>query len=302
MPRKQIGEETTLEMLKAFVTLADTLNLTETSTELSATRQTVRRHISHLEEIKGGALFTLSKNTYVLTPIGEAALPDARHILRQAERWSDPRVGSDTESVYLEAIRFVDDEGREFLSQQHPVSAISKLGSPLLRTALAAWANGAAQLESDVAAPIRPYLVIYRRDPRGWLCVEIGEKSAYARWFGWTWSKSAVGRLSYEDRAGDDFDAMVSDAYSKVHGEGTVRLDHLYAHLPRETSGRPEPVTFQRLLMTFALPDLTPVLAVLVVITDQVEINLLDPATQIEIPREVDMQFEQQSGENTPNF
>jgi DNA-binding transcriptional LysR family regulator len=45
------------EMIRSFSKLAKTLNLSHAVHELSSTRQTVRRHIASLEEIKGENLF-----------------------------------------------------------------------------------------------------------------------------------------------------------------------------------------------------------------------------------------------------
>ena len=42
------------EILRSFTMLAATLNLSHAVKELGSTRQTVRRHISQLEDIKGG--------------------------------------------------------------------------------------------------------------------------------------------------------------------------------------------------------------------------------------------------------
>ena len=60
-------------MLRAFDSLARTLNLSETAECLGVTRQTVRRHLSDLESHRGGALFTLNKQSYALTDLDVAA-------------------------------------------------------------------------------------------------------------------------------------------------------------------------------------------------------------------------------------
>ena len=44
-------------MLRAFVCMSKNLNLSKTCEELGATRQTVRRHITDLEAIRGELLF-----------------------------------------------------------------------------------------------------------------------------------------------------------------------------------------------------------------------------------------------------
>lgn len=292
MSRKPIGRHATHEILRAFLSLAQSLNLTETADELGLTRQTVRRYIDELEDMKGAPLFGLKKNTYVLTPLGEASLGEARYILSRTERFCTPSSSVMGASAYLSAGTFFDEDGRPFHTEQHPLAAISDMACPLLQRSLAAWAGAAMRLEASEMSAIRPFFVVYRQDPNGWRCVEIGEDSAYARWFGWTWSKSAVGKLSYEDQAGDQFDLVVSDTYREVFGHGGARLDHIYAHLPREVQNRPVPVTFQRLLLTCKLPDGTPVLAVLVAITNDVVISALGDDREDVVPEALEMKFD----------
>lgn len=277
MPRKAIGTQATHELLRAFLALAESLNLTEASEALGLTRQTVRRYIDVLEEMKGAPLFALQKNSYVLTPLGEASLPEARFILTRTARFCSPASGEPGASSYLSTSTFFDDEGRDFHLQQHPVSSLASKACPLLQKAFAAWASAKMRLEAAEMRTIRPYLLVYRDDPQGWRCMEIGDRSAYARWFGWAWSKSAVGKLSYEDEAGDEFDRVVSDTYKEVFGHGGARLDHIFAHLARQGENRPLPVTFQRLLMACNLPDGTRVIAVLTAITNDIEIAALGP-------------------------
>ena len=265
-------------MLRAFESLARTLNLSETAENLGTTRQTVRRHISELEACRGGTLFSLHRQSYALTPLGASSLSGARSMLRQAERWSQGEIKSASGFQHLEYAQSSSGEGGKFLCQQHPVSAVSLYGTPLVQRTLTAWGAALAQIEAPEMVEIRPYLAIYRRSSEGWVCVEIGEKSTYARWFGWTWAKSAVGRLSEEDLAGQEYNSFISDAYDRIHGEGGVRLDHLFAHLPRESSEHPVPVTFQRLLMGCVFPDGTPALIVMPDVTSKVEIDGLSEA------------------------
>ena len=263
------------EMLRAFDSLARSLNLSETAESLGVTRQTVRRHIINLEALRGGPLFSLEKHSYSLTELGKASLSGAQSLLRQGDSWSFGDVKSPGRSQHLEYAKFTDDQGRRYYSQQHPVSAISSKGTEIVRKALPAWGNALARIEADAMAAVRPYLVVYRRSADGWVCVEIGDESAYAKWFGWTWAKSAIGQLSSHDQAGNEFNRFIADAYERLHGEGGARLDHLFAYLPREISDNPIPVTFQRLLMGCVFPDGAPALAVLVSVTTDVEIDSL---------------------------
>ena len=267
-------------MLRAFVCLSDHLNLSKACDILGATRQTVRRHITDLEAIKGAKLFEVEDRQYRLTPFGRGSLPGARAILLQLDLWSGQSALTRQLTGGLESSRFMDADGRAFYSQQHAVSKIATSGLPLMREALAAWGNAETQIEHPAMEIIRPYVVLYRKGPAGWVFVDVGPESAYARWFGWAWSKSAIGKLMDEDDVGDEFNEFISGAYSRIYNEGGVRLDHLFAYLPKD-GGEPQPVTFQRLLLGCVFPDGTPGLIVLVLITKQVEIEALGGA---EIP------------------
>lgn len=262
-------------MLRAFVILSRTLNLTKTCEELGTTRQTVRRHINDLENIKGQPLFSVENRVYVLTPFGQASLADAEMILRQVETWSGQSRVTRQNSQWLEIGRYLDPNGREFYSQQHPIFRIATNGLPIMKKTLAAWGSAQTQIEDAAMAEVRPYLVIYRKTANGWVFVEVGKKSAYARWFGWAWSRSAIGKLMQEDNAGDDFNEFIAGAYARIYGEGGVRLDHLFAYLPRVGSEEVVPISFQRFLMGCVFPDGTPGLGVLVLMTNQIEIDAL---------------------------
>lgn len=281
--------DVTVAMLRAFVVLSRTLNLSKACKELGATRQTVRRHITELEAIKGAALFKVEDRQYHLTPAGQASLDGAKSILLNLDTWSGRSPLSKQSREGLEESRYVDGDGREFFSQQHPVSKITTDGLPLLRNALAAWGTAETRIEDDAMATIRPYSVVYRKSANGWVFVEVGTESAYARWFGWTWSKSAIGKLMQEDNVGDEFNEFIAGAYSRIYNEGGVRLDHLFAYLPKDGSDLPLPVTFQRLLLGCVFPDGTPGLSVIALITNNVEIRAIAGKTQPIIPNELIM-------------
>lgn len=278
----------TVAMLRAFVCLSGHLNLSRACEELGATRQTVRRHITDLEAIKGGKLFEVEDRQYRLTPFGRGSLPGARAILLQLDLWSGQSALTRQLTGGLESSRYTDADGRAFYSQQHPVSKVAVHGLPLVREALVAWGNAETQIEHEAMEIIRPYAVLYRKGPAGWVFVDVGPDSAYARWFGWAWSKSAIGKLMNEDNVGDEFNEFISGAYSRIYNEGGVRLDHLFAYLPKD-GGDPLPVTFQRLLLGCVFPDGTPGLLVLAVITRQVDIDALEPGDIPDLPAELIM-------------
>ncbi|MEM9843956.1 MAG: LysR family transcriptional regulator [Pseudomonadota bacterium] len=287
MTRTKETGDVTVAMLRAFVVLSRTLNLSKACKELGATRQTVRRHITDLEAIKGAPLFKVEDRQYHLTPLGQASIEEAKSILLNLDTWSGRSALSKQSAEGLEASRYVDADGREFFSQQHPVSKIAADGLPLLRGALAAWGKAETRIEDDAMTLVRPYSVLYRKSANGWVFVEVGTESAYARWFGWTWSKSAIGKLMQEDNVGDEFNEFIAGAYSRIYNEGGVRLDHVYAYLPKDGSELPLPVTFQRLLLGCVFPDGTPGLSVIALITNRVEIRALAGKSQPGIPTEL---------------
>jgi biotin operon repressor len=278
----------TVAMLRAYVCLSDHLNLSKACDELGATRQTVRRHITELEEIKGAKLFEVEDRQYRLTPFGRGSLAGARAILRQLDLWSGKSALTVQLTGGLESSQFTDAEGRKFYCQQHPVSKIALHGLPLVRKALVAWGNAETQIEHKAMEVIRPYSILFRKGPTGWVFVDVGPESAYAKWFGWAWSRSAIGKLMNEDDVGDEFNEFIAGAYSRIYHEGGVRYDHIFAHVSRD-GGDPLPGSFQRLLLGSVFPDGTPGLIVLAVITKQVEIDALDPADIPDLPPELIM-------------
>jgi hypothetical protein len=282
----------TLSMVRAFVVLSECLNLSKTCEILGATRQTVRRHITDLEAIKGTPLFFVENRQYALTPFGKASVEDAKFILRQVETWSGQSKLTKNSALWLENNEYTDPSGRVFYSQQHPIFRIGATGLPIMKSALAAWGNAQAQIENDAMAAVRPYLVVFRKSANGWVFVEVGKHSAYSRWFGWVWSKSAIGKLLQEDNAGDDYNEFIAGAYARIYDEGGVRLDHVYAYLPKDGCDEPVPVSFQRLLLGCVFPDGTPGLAVLALITNEIEIDALEESEFADLPSELVMDFE----------
>jgi hypothetical protein len=267
----------TLAMLRSFQELAKTNNVSMAAEQLRLTRQTLRRHIDDLEALKGAPLFTMKGGRYVLTSVGRECLSDAEDILRWCDSW-------DRNSSYrirwvdgFEHATFADTDGRRFYSQQHSLASMQNNGIPLLSQTMAAWGTSLTQIEHPAMARLRPYLVLFRRMDRTWVFADVGEKSAYARWFGRDYALSAPGALYNDDRAGDDFNTFISRAYLNVLSGGTIRFDHLYAHLPRSVDSAPEPISFQRLLAGGVLPDGSQALVMLAVLTRSIDIAAMRP-------------------------
>lgn len=275
-------------MLRAFICLGKHLNLSKACEELRTTRQTVRRHITDLETIFGEPLFEVVDRQYHLTKRGDALLDEAKALLLRLDTWAGQSALKKDTSGGLEKLQYTDALGRRFYSQQHPVSKIALKGLPIMKKAFSAWGNAETQIEHEAMQAIRPFTVVYRKGPSGWVFVDVGKESAYARWFGWAWSKSVIGKLMTDDSLDDEYNEFSGGAYSRIYDEGGVRLDHIFAHLPKD-GGEPQPGTFQRLLLGGVFPDGTPGLILLAVITEQVEIDALENTDRPELPGDLVM-------------
>lgn len=265
----------TVAMLRAFVCMSRNLNLSKTCQELGATRQTVRRHLTDLEGIKGEQLFEVTDRQYRLTSYGLASLDDAKSLLLHLDTWAGQSSLKKNSSSGLEQLQYTDSDGRAYHSQQHPVSQIAFEGLPIMKKAFVAWGKAETQIEHKAMDDIWPYMVLFRKGPLGWVFVHVGTESAYARWFGWAWSRSAIGKLISDDNVGDEYNEFSLGAYSRIYDEGGVRLDHLIAHLQKD-GGDPQPVTFQRLLLGGVFPDGTPGLILVAAITEKIEIEAME--------------------------
>ena len=127
------------EMIRSFVTLAATLNLSHAIKDLCSTRQTVRRHISTLEEAMGAPLFFVDDRQYFLTDAGNNALADAKDILARGTTWLRGQSSSIGHLQHLKAK--VDDW--DFYQEQQPLGRIWSDNSLLLRETFRAWAMSA---------------------------------------------------------------------------------------------------------------------------------------------------------------
>jgi len=266
-------ESIQFDALNSFVTLARTQRMADTTARLAVSRQTVARHLDYLTELFGAPVITREGHRYTLTESGSRVLQQAETLLQL----SDALVGSYNHSSTivdgLEQTRYHNTRGHDYRSQQHPLWRLWQDGVPLLKDAYQAWKAADFEYESPAAQPIKPYLNQYRKTELGWFCSHVGEKSAYARWFGWEWAKSAVGTATRNDPGGPDFDRFASKPYEPVITQGVCRLDHHYVQLETRPDGSFDSVCYQRLILPFLLPDGSPILATVAAITERIEIT-----------------------------
>ncbi len=240
------------EMLRSFATLSETLNLSRAVTKLGSTRQTIRRHIALLEELKGGALFTNNERQYALTPLGRSVLPEALDLLSQAEAW----VKGESRLVDgLPVLSSVQDDGWFFHQQQHPLLKLHSSESPMLRDLLIAWVQAGGRVEDPALTEMRTYAMVFRRSGEQWIFTEVGENSGFAKWFGWKYARSVIGRVMAQLPRGASMERLMHSVYHEVEDSGGARYDHIFTVFPHGADQILRPLGYERLLLAVQFPD-----------------------------------------------
>ena len=257
------------EMLRSFITVADTLNISKAVEQLGFTRQTIRRHLDDLETISGGALFEVKNRQYHLTEIGEKRIAGAKTLVSDVDDWVEDQYTSPGE---LKSISYFSEQHKfTYYLQQHELVDVWKSGMPLLSASLAAWCQSHSHLENEAFGTLRDYLLIYRKSRGNWLCTFVGQKSSFVSWLGMTWAQSAVGKVIGDDESNfHDYQFVVS-AYDSVMTWGAPRYDHIHSAYSRDGGANLEAVNYQRLLLPLTLPDGEPVLGAMVARTNQLD-------------------------------
>tara|TARA_R110002049_G_scaffold44333_2_gene129749 strand:- start:8601 stop:9554 length:954 start_codon:yes stop_codon:yes gene_type:complete len=248
------------EMMRSFTTLARTLNLSHAVKELGSTRQTLRRHIAHLEDLRGAPLFHIVDRHYQLTDEGHRALPDAKELIALATVWLRGQSGTVGQLQILNA-RVGD---WAFFQQQKPIGSLWNDDAILMRETYRAWSMASGQIESPLMAHVRPFLIVYRHTDAGWVCVEFGEKSVYVHWFGLDFARSSIGRPIARLPAGEEFGLLMDRSFHEVESNQSARLDHIFTRMPLRESDRLVPVAYQRLILGGSFPDGSPAILSLI--------------------------------------
>lgn len=240
------------EILRSFTTLASTLNLSHAVRDLGSTRQTVRRHIAQLEDLKGGALFRINDRQYQLTELGSLILPEALDLLSRAEGWI---TGKSQQVDGLQYLSHIGDDGWSFFQQQQPIGKAYASSGDLLQRVMAAWVASGGEIEHPAMQDVRSALMVFRRVDESWLCVELGDESSYVSWFGWASARSSIGRDLGRMPGGESFGRLVNLAFREVETNQSIRLDHVFTQLRRDNDGPFVPICFERLLLASRFPD-----------------------------------------------
>ena len=288
-PKKQLPAPALLyEMMRSFSALADTLNLSQAVEELGSTRQTVRRHIGHLEETMGHKLFDVQQRRYTLTDQGARALAPARTLLDQGSVWLQGNF-QDVEGMLR--VSFEGDTGWVFHQQQLPLSRIWSGDSELLREALKAWTQSEGMLENKEMLHVRPYILAYRDIADSWICVEVGEKSFYSNWYGWAEARSSVGRDLNQFPGGEQFMSLATAPFTDVSESHGVRLDQIVSKMRLSADGPLQYIAFDRLLLGVKMPDGSPAIISVVDRAKEILITDLDKDLLDQVPDKARVDF-----------
>lgn len=274
------------EMLRSFVVLSETLNLSHAVQRLGSTRQTVRRHIASLEEIKGGVLFDVRDRRYGLSPLGERILPEAHHLVASAGAWYNGNAGR---IGGLQYINQVNPDGWYFFQQQHPISKAFDSSGADLQAVLCGWTSAGGQLEHEAMRAIRPYCNIFRRFDGNLIFAEVGDDSSFVSWFGEATARSTVGRALGQMPGGNDFGRLVDVAYEEVEASQSIRFDHVHTLLPHGEAGNLLPITYERLMLGARFPDQSLAIVSAVRRTYDVEIKGVSQAMLRRMPEKLAM-------------
>ena len=283
--RKYVTTSVLFEMLGSFSSLARTLNLTQTTEELGVSRQTIRRHIRDLEELRGAPLFNFHERKYSLTEFGKEALVEAEMILLKAKYWTCDQT-STVNGLYAGA-EILEDQ-TPFYVQQHKLSDIWRMAPPIIIEGFRAWASSGFQLEAPEMLLIRDYLAVFRKRNSEWICTEMGDNSAVASWRGLAAARSAVGTVFDVNPLGIDATRSLMDAHESVIRTGGAWYDHISTRQQREPKGAKYPVHYQRLVLYFEFPDGQPAAASLSARTNKIEISNM-PSSDFQAMPESDL-------------
>lgn len=280
------------ELLRSFTSLARTLNLSKTVRELGSTRQTVRRHISLLEESKGEALFVLEDRQYQLTEAGRRSVQEAEELLARGKAWLSNQSDHINELFH---VVYENNQGFSYYLQQYPLGRLWTDSSPLMQHGFKCWAAAKGEIEDPAFSTIRPYVMMFRRLEQGWICVEVGNLSSYATWHGWRSERSSIGRGIADLPGGTDFANLLAQPFHDIRAHETVRLDHIHTQIPDENGEKMVPISYQRLLMGCRFPDGSFALAALIDRTHNIEISGLSREQVKSMPQEFIMNIETMS-------
>jgi hypothetical protein len=278
------------EMIRSFITLAEQLNLSHAVRDLGSTRQTVRRHVSQLEEAIGGSLFDVRDRRYELTDLGRLMLPQALDLQARANAWISGQL-TERDGFPCISARVGD---WDFYQQQHAIGSIWRDEDLLLAETFRAWSMAGGRIEHQHFDHVRQFTIIYRLTDAGWICVEFGRRSFYVGWFGEDYAKSSIGRPLGKLPGGEGFARMLDEAFHEVQQSQSARFDHVFTQVPWGQEAKLMPVAYKRLMLCGRFPDESLAVISLVLPTRHIQVAELDSQRLADVRELVTVEYEQE--------
>jgi len=254
-------------MLRSFVAVAKTLNVSQAVKELGYSRQTTARHITELEEFLGYDLFVVKNRRYYLTNKGADFLHHTELLL---ENTSFLLEESSDHNQLLPAVKMQVSANHWFFAQRHPVTRVWDLGTPLMQKGLQAWTASKCRIDGNELDELRPYLVLYRQQKHEWVCIDIGEKSSYATWIGKDWAQIAIGLRFDQDPIKSVADKFMLKAHENASRTGNVWYEHITTKFARGEMHVLVPINYQKAVLPILFPNGETGVAVLVCRTNRI--------------------------------
>lgn len=269
------------EMMRTFLVLSDTLNVSQAERKLGITRQTIRRHILNLEKMRGAQLFSMVDNEYTLTNVGKNAVHTAKQILSDAQTWS---TGGFTGGPKL--TRFTDYEGPEKYTylEQKGFGDVFSSASPFLRDCMTSWFASNGKLAK--MPELRSHSLVFRKDGDEWVLIEVGANSSATKWFGSSWGQSSLGTRVSNLPANKSLAPISNSAFETISETQSARLDHICTLFPQTPGDKLVPTSYKRLILAVNFDDGTPALLNIVQRTHKIEIEGLPDALRLSMDPE----------------
>lgn len=257
------------EMLQSFIVLGETKRLSASVEILNVSRQTIRRHINTLEQLKGTKLFSENNRHYQLTDDGKAALEGAKLLIKSSNAWVND-VSNSYKGLLSTSVEV--SENSWLYSQRHRLNDLWEKAPTLIKEGFKRWVASCGLLDHEAMTAASPYMLTYRKYRDEWLLVGFGEKSAYATWISSPNIKSELGRKL---DLGCKYDTLLDythKAYDEVTRTGGAWYEHMAMSIPLYKGGDPMPVQYQRLIVACKFADGCPAIVVFAARTDMSEI------------------------------
>ncbi|MEM7067987.1 MAG: LysR family transcriptional regulator [Pseudomonadota bacterium] len=268
--------ENIVALLRSFLAVAESLNINQTAKSMKISRLTLKNRLKALEKLCGFRLLEFDTyNRYKLTPRAETWVHEVRIWLQQGEdifSLSQERAGGLLQSTPEKL-----DE--PFYSQQHAITSLWEHDTPYLKSMLNSWFKAEAQFGNPALKRVCDNAILARLRDGEFVIMGIGKNAAMMDWLGKEWCLSAIGKPLPSTAMSTKSDKIVTYSYRQAIQSGAPWYDHVSMELPRPERGTRERAYYRRLILPCKLPDGSPMIASIVELSEDLQID------NFEVPR-----------------